>query len=124
MEYVEMTDLQTVGSKAQVYHGSAKHTSGGLKKKDLMQLKSGRIVSRKKHFAGKKAIKHLFALGYKPKKGKFALFSTTRRAQTLRRKTRKGKKCGGFKDASGVATTVPGVASILGNLQGLVGLKQ
>jgi hypothetical protein len=64
--------MKTVGSKAEVFHGTAKHTSGRLTKKDLMKH-HGRIISRKKHAAGKKAIKHLFALGYKPKKGKFTV---------------------------------------------------
>jgi hypothetical protein len=68
-----MTDkIKATGSKAEVFHGTAKHTSGGLKKGDLMKHK-GRIISRKKHAAGKKAIKHLFALGYKPTKGTFKL---------------------------------------------------
>jgi len=64
----------TVGTKAQVYHGTAKHTSGGLTKKDLMKTKKGRIVSRKKHAAGQKAIKKLKKLGYVAKKGTFKLF--------------------------------------------------
>lgn len=73
MRILEMSDkLKAVGSKAEVFHGTAKHTSGGLKKKDLMKH-HGRIISRKKHAAGKKAIKHLFAMGYKPKKGTFKL---------------------------------------------------
>jgi hypothetical protein len=63
----------TVGSKAQVWHGSAKHTSGGLTKKDLMKHK-GRIVSKKKHALGKKAIRRLAKAGYKAKKGTFKLF--------------------------------------------------
>ncbi len=63
----------TVGTKAQVWHGTAKHTSGGLKKKDLMKHK-GKIVSRRKHAAGLKAIKRLRKLGYTAKKGKFSLF--------------------------------------------------
>lgn len=63
-----------VGSKAQVWHGSAKHTSGGLEKKDLMKTRKGRIVSKKKHTQGKKAIKNLFKAGFKPKKGTFKLF--------------------------------------------------
>jgi hypothetical protein len=62
-----------VGSKIQVWHGTAAHTSGGLKKKDLMRHK-GRIVSRKKHAAGKKALKNLIKAGYKAKKGTFKLF--------------------------------------------------
>ena len=65
-------NMKAVGSKAQVFHGTAKHTSGGLHKKDLMK-RAGRIISRKKHAAGKKAIKRLFSLGYKPKKGTFKL---------------------------------------------------
>ena len=63
-----------VGTKAQVWHGSAKHTSGGLTRKDLMKTKKGRIVSRRKHAAGKKALKRLTKAGYKAKKGTFKLF--------------------------------------------------
>lgn len=37
----------TVGSRAQVFHGNATETSGGLKKKDLKLVK-GEIISRKK----------------------------------------------------------------------------
>ena len=63
-----------VGSKASVYHGHAKHTSGGLTRKDLMKTKHGRIVSRKKHALGKKALKNLVKAGFKAKKGTFKLF--------------------------------------------------
>ena len=66
--------LPAVGTKAQVWHGSAKHTSGGLTRKDLMKTKKGRIVSRRKHAAGKKALKRLTKAGYKAKKGTFKLF--------------------------------------------------
>ena len=65
---------QTFGSKAQVWHGTAKKTSGGLTKSDLIKNKHGRIVSRRKHTMGKKSIKHLRKLGYIAKKGKFTLF--------------------------------------------------
>jgi hypothetical protein len=65
---------KTVGTKAQVWHGTAKKTSGGLTKKDLMKTKKGRIVSKKKHAAGKKALKRLAKAGYKAKKGTFKLF--------------------------------------------------
>jgi hypothetical protein len=37
----------TVGSRAQVYHGNADQTAGGLKKKDL-KMKDGEIVSKSK----------------------------------------------------------------------------
>jgi len=66
--------MKTVGSKAMVYHGKAKHTSGGLTRRDLMKTKKGRIVSRKKHAAGKKALKRLVKAGYKAKRGTFKLF--------------------------------------------------
>ena len=68
--------MQTIGSKAQVFHGTAHHTSGGLTRKDLMKNKSGsKIVSRKQHAAGLKAIKRLRSLGYVAKKGTFKLFT-------------------------------------------------
>ena len=66
--------LRAVGSKAQVWHGTAKHTSGGLTKKDLMKTKKGRIVSRRKHTIGLRRIKTLHKAGFKPKKGTFKLF--------------------------------------------------
>jgi hypothetical protein len=66
---------QTVGSKAQVFHGTAKRTSGGLVKSDLMQNKAGRIVSKKAHAAGKDAIQRLRAAGFVAKKGEFKLFT-------------------------------------------------
>jgi hypothetical protein len=66
--------MMTTGSKSQVWHGTAKHTSGGLTKKDLMKTKKGRIVSKKKHAAGLKALKQLKKSGYVAKKGTFKLF--------------------------------------------------
>jgi hypothetical protein len=66
--------IPAVGSKAQVWHGTARHTSGGLTRKHLMKTRSGRIVSRRKHALGKKAIKTLKKMGYIAKKGTFKLF--------------------------------------------------
>ena len=66
--------MQTIGTKAQVFHNTAKHTSGGLTKKDLMQTKKGRIVSKKAHKAGLRAITRLRKAGYVAKKGTFKLF--------------------------------------------------
>lgn len=63
------------GSKAQVWHGTAKHTPGGLTRKDLMKTKKGRIVSKKKHTIGLRRIKTLRKLGFKAKKGSFKLFT-------------------------------------------------
>ena len=39
--------MVSVGSRAQVYHGNATETTGGLKKKDLKK-KDGEIVSKAK----------------------------------------------------------------------------
>ena len=79
---------KATGSKAEVFHGTARHTSGGLYKKDLVKTKRGRIVSRRKQAAGKKAIARLRKAGYIAKKGKFTLF----RKSMGKRSTRKGRK--------------------------------
>lgn len=41
-----------IGSKAEVFHGTAKRTPGGLEKGDLMKNKRGHIVSKKQSAAG------------------------------------------------------------------------
>ena len=50
--------IPAIGSRILVYRGKAKHTPGGLKKKDLVRNKHGRIVSRKKQSLARKQ-KHL-----------------------------------------------------------------
>jgi hypothetical protein len=88
-----------VGSKAQVFHGTADRTSGGLVKSDLLMNKRGRIVSRKKMEAGKKAIRHLEALGYKAKKGQFKLFTKKTHRNHMGGFADAHRKVGGFADA-------------------------
>ena len=56
----------TVGSRAQVMHGTAMKTSGGLTKKNLRKNKHGRIVSVK---ASKSAKKNKNLGSFKAKKG-------------------------------------------------------
>ena len=51
---VKSADVKTVGSKLEVWRGTAKHTSGGLTKVDLMLNKHGKVVSKAKHTAGLK----------------------------------------------------------------------
>ncbi|CAM9209049.1 unnamed protein product [Pylaiella littoralis] len=51
-----------VGSRAQVMHGTAKKTSGGLSKHDLVRNKSGSIVSKKKSLAAKRSENGLLEL--------------------------------------------------------------
>ncbi len=64
---------KTVGSRAEVFHGNADHTSGGLKKSDLLQNDRGRIVSKKKSVQATKK-NQLEKLGFITKPGKFKLF--------------------------------------------------
>ena len=71
------------GSRAQVWHGTAHNTAGGLKKGDLHMNKHGRIVSKKKHITAKKE-KRLVKHGYTAKKGKFG-------AVKIAKKSRKNK---------------------------------
>jgi pantoate kinase len=46
----------TVGSRAEVFHGNAQSTSGGLRKSDL-KMKDGRIISKAASKAAKKSLK-------------------------------------------------------------------
>lgn len=87
------TRKRIIGSRAEVWHGTCEKTSSGLKKKDLMKHK-GRIISRKKHAQGLKAIKRLRALGYIAKKGTFKLFRKSMVDGRKRRHTRRGGAAG------------------------------
>ena len=64
-------NVKLVGSRAEVFHGSALRTTGRLTKDDLMKNKAGRIVSKKRHDAGKSALRYLHAKGYIAVKGAF-----------------------------------------------------
>ena len=59
-----------IGSRAQVMHGTAKMTGGGLKKKDLKYNKHGKIVSKKVSSMARKE-KRLQKAGYMTQKGQF-----------------------------------------------------
>jgi hypothetical protein len=91
--------MKTFGSKAEVWHSTALKTRGQLRKKDLMMTRRGRIVSKKKHAAGKKALKHLKALGYIAKKGTFKLMRKSmvdgRRKKSKKQTKKQSKKRGG-----------------------------
>jgi hypothetical protein len=86
------------GSRAQVWHGTAFKTSGGLKKSDLMQNKAGRIVSRAKHNTAKKD-NRLVKAGYGTKKGTFGFVKLGVTRSKSRGKSRRKSQKGG--DASG-----------------------
>jgi hypothetical protein len=111
--------MQTTGTRAQVWHGSAKKTSGGLTKDKLMMNKHGRIVSKKKHASGKKTIKHLRKLGYVAKKGHFKLFHKHSKRHRSR-KMRGGMALGGELspqdyDGRGVGTSGVDLQFVAGN---------
>lgn len=86
------------GSRAQVWHGTAYKTSGGLKKADIMMNKNKRIVSKSKHDTARKE-KRLVKAGYGTQKGKFGFVKL---GQTMKsyykhhaRKSHYNKKHGG-----------------------------
>ena len=76
------------GSRAQVWHGTAYKTAGGLTRDKLMKNKHDRIVSRKKHATAKKE-RRLEKAGYKPKKGKFVIMRKTMRNKKGSRKNKR-----------------------------------
>lgn len=75
-----------VGSRAQVHHGTAYKTPGGLTKAHLMMNKHGRIVSKAKHATAKKD-NRLVKAGYFTKKGQFGFVK-----KSTQSKTKKSKK--------------------------------
>lgn len=84
-----------IGSRREVYNGTAKRTSGGLEKKDLFYNKYGRIVSLKKHVTAKKE-KRLQKYGWTAKKGKFGGIKMKSKPKSKAKKSKakksKGKK--------------------------------
>lgn len=86
MEQSGSGNTRRIGSRVQVMHGTAHHTSGGLTRKDLKMNKWGRIVSKAKSEKAKKD-KRLEKAGYKTQKGKFGAVKT-------QKKTRKGGMLG------------------------------
>lgn len=111
--------MQTIGTRAQVWHGTAKKTPGGLTKNNLMKNKHGRIVSKRKHASGKKTIKHLRKLGYVAKKGEFKLFHKHSKRHRSR-KMKGGMALGGELspqdyNGEGVGTSGVGLQFVAGN---------
>ncbi len=90
-----MVHEKTVGSRAEVWHGTAKHTSGGLTKSHLMKTKAGRIVSKKKHFSAKKEMR-LLKHGYGTKKGHFGFVKVGSKKHNGKKSRRHRKRGGGM----------------------------
>lgn len=75
------------GSRAEVFHGTAHKTTGGLIKSHLKKNKHGRIVSLRKHKSAKRE-RRLEKHGWTAKKGKFGAV----RMHSKTRKRSRGKK--------------------------------
>ncbi len=75
------------GSRAQVWHGTAHQTPGGLTKHNIMMNKNGRIVSRRKHATAKRE-NRLVKAGFLTKKGHFGVVKSGK-ALTKKRRTHK-----------------------------------
>jgi hypothetical protein len=75
-----------IGTRAQVWHGTAYKTSGGLTKSHLMKNQAGRIVSKAKHISAKKEMR-LEKYGYGAKKGKFGYVKIGKKNTTLKKKS-------------------------------------
>jgi hypothetical protein len=104
-----------IGTRAQVWHGTAYKTTGGLTKSNIMKNKSGRIVSKSKYNSAKKD-NRLVKAGYGTKKGKFGfvkLNGTSKRGRKSRGK--KGMKGGNGVNYSLSPTSYDGQGTGLGN---------
>jgi hypothetical protein len=84
-----------IGTRAQVWHGTAYKTTGGLCKTDLMQNKAGRIVSKAKHMSAKKD-KRLVKAGFLTKKGQFGFIKNGKSMKKGRSRSRSRKMRGGM----------------------------
>jgi hypothetical protein len=117
--YLIMTHEVNIGSRAQVWHGTAKKTSGGLTKSALMMNKHGRIVSKRKHMTAKKE-KRLVKAGFLTKKGRFGFVKHGHRSRKASRKMRGGMAYGGplsplAYDGKGVGTSGVDLQFVAGN---------
>lgn len=91
--------IHLIGSRKQVWIGSAYKTDGQLVKSDFIMNKHRRIVSKKKHATAKKE-KRLIKAGYGTKKGKFGfVLLGENNSKSRSRKQRGGVGGGGTADS-------------------------
>ena len=107
-----------IGTRAQVWHGTAYKTTGGLCKSDLMQNKAGRIVSKAKHNTAKKE-KRLVKAGFLTKKGHFGFIKNGKSMKKGRKGSRKMR--GGMYPLSPTEYNGEGVGTSGVNLQFVAG---
>jgi hypothetical protein len=84
-----------IGTRAQVWHGTAYKTTGGLTKSNIMKNKAGRIVSKSKHMSAKKD-KRLVKAGFLTKKGQFGFIKNGKSMKKGRSRSRSRKMRGGM----------------------------
>jgi len=96
-----------IGTRAQVWHGTAYKTSGGLTHSHLMKNKSGRIVSKSKHVSAKKN-NRLVKAGYLTKKGHFGFIKKGS-------KGKKSRKMRGGMMSSLSPSSISGIKTTSGN---------
>lgn len=94
-----------VGSKAQVWHGTADRTAGGLKKSDLFQDDKGNIKYKRASRAAKKS-QNLRKAGWTAEKGKFGAvriedLKKKKKSSGTKSKGKKGKREKGSKGKKG-----------------------
>ena len=85
--------MLAVGSRAQVWHGTAKATGygkKGLRKHQLKKNKHGRIVSRRMSKTAKRQDR-LGRAGWKTRKGVFGSYHVDQRRTRRRRRRRRGR---------------------------------
>jgi hypothetical protein len=113
-----------IGTRAQVWHGTAYKTTGGLTKSNIMKNKSGRIVSKSKYMSAKRE-NRLVKAGYGTKKGKFGfvkLNGTSKKGRKSRGKKMRGGYGGvnndlnpSYYDGKGVGTSGVALQFVAGN---------
>ena len=80
----------SIGSRAQVMHGTKGKTSGGLRSSNLKYNKHGKIVSKKRSAKARKD-KRLQKAGWHTKKGTFGSFKRDSKGPSKKRRSR-GKR--------------------------------
>ena len=83
--------MKTVGSRAQVMHGTALMTSGGLKKSNLKYNKNNKIVSKRKSASAKKN-NRLVKAGYVTKKGTFGYIKVDGKSRKSKKRTKSKRR--------------------------------
>ena len=89
-----------IGSRQQVYNGTAFKTSGGLKKKDIIMNRWGRLVSANKHASAKRE-NRLKKHGYTAQKGKFGAVKMSPSSSKSSKGSKKSRSSKGSKGSKG-----------------------